>query len=83
MLHAAGIIEETTLHVKYNKLTRMSNQYVSKIVYAELILNVSKSNILQEKWSHYITDFQIISNTCFTLIYMVTIDNILRSFQYK
>jgi len=83
MSHADGINEETSLHNKYNKLTLMSNKYVSKIVYSELISNVSKSTNLQEKWSQYITDGQIISNKCFTYIYSVTIDNILRSFQYK
>jgi len=82
MLHAPGINEETILHDKYNKLTHMSNKYVSKIVCTQLISNVSKSTNLREKWSHHITDGQIISNKCFTLIYSVTIDNIL-SFQYK
>jgi len=32
MLHVAGINEETIPHDKYNKLTRMSNKYVSNIV---------------------------------------------------
>ena len=38
----------------------MSNKYISKIVYAELISNVSKSTYLQEKCSYHIKDGQII-----------------------
>jgi hypothetical protein len=80
MLHPAGIND---LHDKYHKLTLMSNKCVSKIVHTQLISNISKPTNLQERWSQHITDGQIISHKCFTHIYSVTINNILRSFQFK
>ena len=54
-----------------------------KYIYKELLLKQTKCADLQEKWLNYIDNYLNMTNRCFTHIYNVTIDNILRSFQYK
>jgi hypothetical protein len=68
---------------KYNWITLMSRKLVSKNVYAELIKHKATSVNLQEKWSMYIINDENITNVCLTHIYSLTIDNILRSFQFR
>ena len=72
-----------TKSIKYEQLNTMGIKCISKHVYTELIKNVTKSVNLQEKWSQYMIDNLNITNKCFTHIYKVTIDNTLRSFQFK
>lgn len=77
------INNEIVLHDKYHKLTLMPSKHVSKNIYKELLLKQTKCADLQEKWLNYIDNYLNMTNRCFTHIYNVTIDNILRSFQYK
>ena len=55
----------------------------AKSVYKDLILNVAQCTNLQDKWEQNTTNNMLMTNKCFTHIYKITIDNTLRSFQYK
>ena len=71
------------LHNKYEQLTFMPQKMVSKYVYAELICQIAESVNLQGKWMQYIPSELNDIEKWPMYIYKITIDNVLRSFQYK
>ena len=83
ILHNMENINQTDQHDQYSNLTMMASKYVSKTVYQELIVKQAECINLQEKWLQYIDGNLNVTNICFTHLYNVTIDNVLRSFQYK
>ena len=83
MVENVQIIQPEPMHSKYIKLSLIPQKMVSKHVYSELVNTISEIINLPVKWSNFLPDTTKCTNKCFTHIYKVTIDNVLRSFQYR
>jgi len=82
-----GVQGNDQIHVvtptdNFSKITSLPQKLVSKFVKSEIIKQKSVGLNLEKKWEQHIPTNPL-NNSCFLHIEKITIDNVLRSFQFR